>query len=560
MTQGLPARIEEAVHLCIEHYRHEPGHVASRAADDLASIRANYDLSEEESYKLRNLFAATGFQALSPDQFGSLVRSLRTAVPLRLQRVVYLAPDLSTIGGIQNRTRKILRHANSRSVEHHGLSVRRQGRTRARNVLCWDDDPQGVLATIHGWSPASTVVVFPNNTLKVLPTELRDAVEQLPLVFLGSGQLSFLIQDSQSLADVSYARSVMATKCIVLSEADKAVYSQFGLHDRILGFHPTEVRARPANRASHQALRFGYVGRIDFYTKGADRLLNAARIVRDYELAPLRIFTPDFSKNSPDLETFLESLKASQLEEYVEIVYNENSPDVLYADIDLLLVPSRKDSFPNVILEAYSFGVPVVSTSHAPGPSRLVDDGRTGFLLKEFAYTELAGVANICDPRTLEELSEAAFSHHKRFGMDEYFEFIERVGQDALEDFFGWNRTRVFPDLRPIAKLNDRLGRERARLARARAKIDVERKKRKSTQARLRELRAELRAADRTNKELRSRLKSERVKNDQLTSSLRYRLASTLADHPRTFLGILTFPRPLAAACLQYIRNRRSQA
>ena len=54
----------------------------------------------------------------------------------------------------------------------------------------------------------------------------------------------------------------------------------------------------------------------------------------------------------------------------------------LFAGIDLLVVPSEPvENTPRVILEAYSAGVPVLAY-YAGGIPELVDDGRTGILVR----------------------------------------------------------------------------------------------------------------------------------------------------------------------------------
>ncbi len=54
--------------------------------------------------------------------------------------------------------------------------------------------------------------------------------------------------------------------------------------------------------------------------------------------------------------------------------------DRLIPHFDLLTLSSHTEGMPNVILEAFAAGVPVVATA-VGGTPELVEDGRSGFLV-----------------------------------------------------------------------------------------------------------------------------------------------------------------------------------
>lgn len=61
----------------------------------------------------------------------------------------------------------------------------------------------------------------------------------------------------------------------------------------------------------------------------------------------------------------------------------------IYVQHSVTAIDGDQEGFPNSILEASSLGLPVVSTLHA-GIPEIVIDGKSGFLVQEFNYTEMA--------------------------------------------------------------------------------------------------------------------------------------------------------------------------
>ncbi|CAN5172088.1 D-inositol-3-phosphate glycosyltransferase [soil metagenome] len=93
-------------------------------------------------------------------------------------------------------------------------------------------------------------------------------------------------------------------------------------------------------------------------------------------------------------------------------------PD-LYRAADVVLVPSRSESFGLVAVEAQACGIPVVA-SNAGGFAYVVDDGVTGFLVAGHdpeLYADRV-VALLDDPALAEKMGTAAVQWAKRFSWD----------------------------------------------------------------------------------------------------------------------------------------------
>jgi glycosyltransferase involved in cell wall biosynthesis len=390
---------------------------------------------------------------------------LTPSVPSRsvsVQTLIHLVQDVSSIGGIPGRVRGTIAAARGRAIKHVCIAAR-GSHPLLPEALCAAQDENAVLAFLDTCHATDTVVLTPNNTLRTLPPAVREKLGRLPIIHMASGQLSFIVQDSAVLADLEYVDTYKASRILCLSQMDMSFHRQLGIHE------VTKIRLPVATRSDNsytpQKNRFAtYVGRIDFHAKGADRLIPIAGLMKERGLPPLRIFTTD-GHNSPDLPAFLALLEEAGLSDWVEITYNETDKPILYGQASVLLLPSKKEAFGNVILEAFSFGVPVIAPSYAPGPAEIIRPGEDGFLLDHFSAEAVVGLLEGLSPERLTGLSQAAFARHHDYSMGQYLTSLEEIAAQTAQDFPGINAVRVFPRLR-IAGYNTAqliLARERIR-------------------------------------------------------------------------------------------------
>jgi glycosyltransferase involved in cell wall biosynthesis len=139
-----------------------------------------------------------------------------------------------------------------------------------------------------------------------------------------------------------------------------------------------------------EALVLGFIGRI-VRSKGIIELAGAWKVLRN-----------DF----PDLHLLLVGPHEMQDPIPAEIDWTlHNDPRVhflgeewntppLYAVMDVLALPTYREGFPNVLLEAAGMKVPVVATE-VPGCTDAVQDGITGMLVPPYDAARLAGAVRM---------------------------------------------------------------------------------------------------------------------------------------------------------------------
>lgn len=175
-------------------------------------------------------------------------------------------------------------------------------------------------------------------------------------------------------------------KVVGNSEAVVAFYREAGLPEDKLAMiysgvadeapervDPAAVRAEFGWRADAPLLLFA--GRL-VEQKGVDTLIDALDLLQHVwpELRTLIV------GDGPLRDSLAETASAYDLNARVRFTGHRDDVPGLLAAADLLVLPSRYEGLPNVVLEAMRMGKPVVATA-APGTTELVVDGQTGMLV-----------------------------------------------------------------------------------------------------------------------------------------------------------------------------------
>lgn len=139
----------------------------------------------------------------------------------------------------------------------------------------------------------------------------------------------------------------------------------------------------------------------------------------------------------PELASARERIRLLNLTDKVRFLGNQDEVASLFAAADLFLLPSEKESFGLVALEAMACGVPVIAT-RAGGIPEVVIDGETGYLSNVGDVEKMAAdaVTLLEDTQLHRQFSQAArdraetvFSVHDK--IREYEDLYQRVIQES---------------------------------------------------------------------------------------------------------------------------------
>jgi len=138
----------------------------------------------------------------------------------------------------------------------------------------------------------------------------------------------------------------------------------------------------------HDPIRIGIIGRIDA-GKGFDILIRTLSILNKHKVD----FIAKFGGFTIGGEDYLESLKNEIKEEgltkKVEFLGRVVDKKNFYDNIDILVVPSRSESFGLVILEGFKYSTPVIS-SETDGAKILIQNNENGLIFPIGDHIELS--------------------------------------------------------------------------------------------------------------------------------------------------------------------------
>ncbi len=128
-------------------------------------------------------------------------------------------------------------------------------------------------------------------------------------------------------------------------------------------------------RQMYNRFVFASAGRLTSQ-KGYDVLLEAVNILRRQEPN----FIVKIAGEGPELEHYQEYIQSNGLQEYIKFDGFVDNIRKYFAQSDVVLIPSRNEGIPNVLMEAWSVKKPVIASKSA-GIPEAVKDGHSGILV-----------------------------------------------------------------------------------------------------------------------------------------------------------------------------------
>ena len=168
--------------------------------------------------------------------------------------------------------------------------------------------------------------------------------------------------------------------CHVLNSYDLSILKWLGITNiySIPNGVDTETFKPKNSKRRQKKFKILFVGRLTFH-KGVDILCESVKMINNDKIIQKSI--EFLIVGSGPFESFVLKL-AEQYKNVTYLGYLEDTLPEIYSDCDLLIVPSRRETLPLVVLEAQASGLPVIA-SNISGPRDILINGITGALIQK---------------------------------------------------------------------------------------------------------------------------------------------------------------------------------
>ncbi len=186
------------------------------------------------------------------------------------------------------------------------------------------------------------------------------------------------------------------SKVVLLTKEDQKLWN---LNNSMVIYNPLieELSDKYADYSKKQVITLGRIS----YVKGYDLLVDVWKIVNeqfsDWKLKIVGLG----SENAKAIEEKIEQLGLNNVIEILPIVKNVEDH---YLESSIYVLSSRYEGFPMTLLEAASFGLPLVAWKCPTGPSELVTNNKNGLLSEYLNRNQL--VTNLLELMSDEEKRE----------------------------------------------------------------------------------------------------------------------------------------------------------
>lgn len=188
--------------------------------------------------------------------------------------------------------------------------------------------------------------------------------------------------------------------------------------------------ATPENLKHHLSKTCLYVGRIS-KEKNMSALIEAFALV--HKTIPDAKLT--IVGNGPDLKKITKLVEKKNLQHIItltgKIPYEELLASPLYPESALFVTASTSENQPMSLLEAMSFGLPIVAVAKRGIPELISDNG---LLCKNGTPKELAAnmISILKNPEKAKIMSQAALKHAKKFTIESVTKQFENVYRELI--------------------------------------------------------------------------------------------------------------------------------
>lgn len=177
------------------------------------------------------------------------------------------------------------------------------------------------------------------------------------------------------------------------------------------------------------------VGRLINSIKGFDLLIEAFSMIAE-QYREWNLVIVGEGRDRPILETLI---KRYDLEERILLIGNIENPRDAIVDAEIFVLSSHREGFPNVLLEAMSVGLCVISFDCQYGPSEIIEHEVDGLLVKPSNVKELSlAIGRLIEDKVLRD--RLAQKAKEKIRKNFYIDRVHQRWESAIQRVFDENR------------------------------------------------------------------------------------------------------------------------
>ncbi len=194
----------------------------------------------------------------------------------------------------------------------------------------------------------------------------------------------------------------------------------------------------PIDLSDKSVITLGVIGRMDNHIKAFDKAIKIIEILKSKKD---KRFILKIAGDGKEKKKLLQLVKSLNLQDRVEFLGWVKNKKEFYDSIDIFVLPSIRETFGLVLLEAMKYGKPIISSA-ADGPKEIIRDQIDGILIdikpqEEFENKAVQSILKLVDDKNF--LSNLIKNSQKRL----YDKFSFEALAKSLAEIFGKEKNNV---------------------------------------------------------------------------------------------------------------------
>jgi glycosyltransferase involved in cell wall biosynthesis len=112
-------------------------------------------------------------------------------------------------------------------------------------------------------------------------------------------------------------------------------------------------------------------------------LIKAIHNLKEKEKSKIKVIIVGYGSLLKSLNNYI---KLNNLQKIIKIYPNVSDVTKFYSQADLFILSSLYEGFPNVLVEAAEYDIPIISTNCNSGPNEILSNGKGGYLVNKKDY------------------------------------------------------------------------------------------------------------------------------------------------------------------------------